>query len=293
MEEIVFGGVHRVQEENAPMKTVTLHDTIEVLKPDAQFFIDKIEAGQALSYIKLNHGYWQMAQGDPRWVDIFEHMHEKSFIDECKIMIKSLPIDSDASLLLGVSHLGPPDQEFDIDNDQVIKAIRSNTPQGPLYFGPIWKHYTLTKQILSLFYSLRRLPVVVVGLSHLKSIGERLGIKMNHFLIHVDASCDRHVILDCLREVVKEPCAILFQAGEMLSAWLINHLHGAAGVYLFDMGRSLDYWADNSDFSLEDQDRYKRMMERRQEPVRFPTIFDVFPDQSSQLWKRRGIIKVI
>ncbi len=125
-----------------------------------------------------------------------------------------------------------------------------NTSHRTAHDALVWKQAILDGTFQKVVESVRRLPVVLIGPSHLSPLGNIWGLRQFH---HVEipligAPGDRHSLLaqsrDALRMVSSDgrPPVVLYQAGA-LAFWLIYRLypHYPSSFHL-DVGRCLDVW---------------------------------------------------
>jgi hypothetical protein len=250
--------------------------------PPISFFIEKVKRKEFFSFCKLNHAFWEAALSSPlkigeekcpAWTPQgWFQLHGQELMDELLAIVKDI---HNTKIMLGVSHLGPPDEKLSKEiniyercsPDQIKEFINKQFSSNyQLYFGQIWKHYTIHNEMLKLFQSIREMPVIVVGLTHLKDVGANLKFRnFRHLEIDLSATANRLKILEeikILRRSIECPVTILFQSGESLSTWFIYHLQELENTFLIDVGRALDVWAGD------------------------PQEYDAIPDMKNQQWQK-------
>jgi len=267
--------------------------------PPINFFLELISNKKYFKFCKINHSFWEMLIGKEPWKSRFLTLHSKDFIQECLYTLKNMSKET----MLGI---GPnldyvqkkiedtPDSTIKLSADpEVIKTIKETIGDRDLFLGTIWKHYTLNNKIDKFFIEIKRNPVVVVGLSHLKNLEYRFGFI--HYKINIDADKNKEKILvdlENFRAKFDSPITFLFQAGEILSLWLINNLN-LQNANLIDMGRSLDYFCGKIEFSEEDKFIYQKKVKDASDDLvpktadKERTLDNHFPDKNDQLWQKK------
>lgn len=279
---------------------ILVNDDLTLKLPPINFFLELISNKKYFKFCKVNHSFWEMLIGQEPWKSRFLALHSSSFIQECLNTLKNMRED----VMLGV---GPnldyvqkkiedaSDSTINLSADpKVIKIIKETVGNRDLFLGTIWKHYTLNNKINQFYIEIKKNPVIVVGLSHLKNLEYRLGFI--HYKINIDADKNKEKILIDLqnfRTKFDSPITFLFQAGEILSLWLINNL-SLQEANLIDMGRSLDYFCGKIEFSEED----KLIYQKKQKEISCAsddverTLDAHFPDKNNQLWQKKAYKKL-
>jgi hypothetical protein len=125
-----------------------------------------------------------------------------------------------------------------------------HTSGRPAHDALVWKQAALDGGFWQVVEAIRDVPVVLVGPSHLRTLGHHLGLSEFH---HIEippagAPAVRDDLLHRCSEVLGRvssngrPAAVFYQAGG-LSFWLIYRLFPSAlHTFHLDVGRSLDIW---------------------------------------------------
>jgi|GEM_PF-4223633 hypothetical protein len=238
----------------------------ELLLPEVDFFIEKIQLNTSFSFAKLNHAFWQMLNKDQPWLGIFEKIHKAETIEECVSMLKNLP--NDENFMLGISSHGPPivpnvKEGVKIGSEKsVISQLEKHIDiNEKLYYGQMWKSFCIQKSFMNFMKCIGGKRVVLVGMKHLSDVGSFCGFRnFKHIVVELNTieKYKNDILFDLKKE--EEKSIIIFQCGEMMSFWFIYKLFGK-DITMIDMGRSLDIFSNseidentkNIIFDIEDQ----------------------------------------
>lgn len=260
---------------------LNFQDDLQIFMPKIGYFVNEIDKG--ISFIKINHSFWEMLAGMELWVEHFAKRHDKQFIEEVKHIVKI--VDS-LGIKLAVS--GKPGPRDVVVNGTNL-SIKNHLPKNYIPFdATCWQKFALNGQLRILFKSIKEKKVVLVGLSHLAELPKILGLRdCQHFRIGMFACFKerREIILNELKQIVEkhskngDKAIFIFQCGECFSAWLIYHLHmmKVGGFSYIDMGRSLDWFCPNRQLTKIDEEQY-------------PFQIETFRDQQFWMLKRKIFI---
>lgn len=272
------------------MESIELGNSgLKVLKPSIEFFVEKILAKKRFAFMKLNHGFWQMVNKEEPVSAFCRSIHGAKFCNDCIDLLGRLPRHED--FMIGVSHLGPPDENVRVgDADASLRAIQERLPDRTLYYGPLWKTFAIDNSMKKFVRAIRDRKVVIVGLEHLKPLGEIWGLKNYTFMkIGIDATVHRYLIEMHLIQMGDPETIFLFQAGEMLSMCLIQNMWGHTTSTLIDCGRSLDIWLKSCYITAEDHQRYLELAAENEESTKFGLFVDI-KDQPWFQYKRKYLL---
>ena len=229
---------------------------LNVLLPKINHFLSKIEDG--FSFIKVNHGFWCLASGDSYWGDPYLKIFDKLLLDEVKKIIfniKKYDID------LAISPVGAP-QQIHTKISDLSEFIKKSLPSDYLpYYAVCWKIYALSGDLTNFLEKIIEKKIIVVGLEHLLEINKKFpNHSIENFVLNFESSkpFNRNKVFEELKEKIKPNTVFLFQAGDILSTWLIHKLssYRVKTCSLIDMGRALDYYCSNKYLNKKDSELY-------------------------------------
>lgn len=243
-------------------------DNIDCYDPPIDFFVELIEDKIPFSFSKLNHAFWEAAIERNKFDNIRSYfinedarksalmnpvwnqaswfaLHGFDLLDEVVEIVSNLKPDSNH--LLGVSHIGPPDESIFVGNlsyKNRLDYIKHVLPNGYTpFFGAILKKYALSGVMHKLFDSIRSFRVVVVGIDHVEHLNKYTMFNdFKHINIKLLSATDlRYCLLDTFINEWKDGDFWIFQAGETLSTWFISKMSDVLKTGMFiDAGRSID-----------------------------------------------------
>lgn len=218
---------------------------LDVLLPNVRHFSQKAKNG--FSFIKANHGFWDLFSNDPFWKEKYQQIFDIDLINEVKEIILNI---SKFNIDLAVSPIGTPRQMFSVESNLSV-LIKKCLPNNYVpYYAVCWKIYALSGQFNYFFESIVNKKIVIVGLEHLREVKQSFSKNnIENFVIDFTSSKpkNRNRILENLKNKIHPDTVFLFQAGDIFSTWLIHKLSfiSCEGCSFIDVGRSIDYYCPN------------------------------------------------
>lgn len=250
---------------------LNVYNGMNLMLPKIEYFYSQIKNG--ISFVKINHSFWEMLSGDERWINAYSKLFDKKIIDEVKFILTNI---DKSKIKIAVSAVGCHTMNGeDIDLEKKIAlTIKKNLPKDVLpFYAVCWKIYALDGSLKLFFEKIRNKKIIVVGLMHLFELEKKLNLsKFYHYELDLSSSrpIKRMKVLKDLKKIAKflkssskeegddEEVIFIFQAGELFSTWLIYNLSklNIKKFSFIDMGRSLDYFCPNKKMIKKDENIY-------------------------------------
>lgn len=259
----------------------------ELRNPDPQTVFARFEKNRPFCFARLPHGFWddfaschgvsETLRADSRCrllnreelfnlsgrllgssrMDTSNQCYE-GFFSEIERDLLDNPRDEDFWTALSLKGLPTFDDgmygfhEADVA-DRIAVLNRFFVPADTLYDAMLWKRWVLSGDMARLPNVLKDHPVIVIGPSQFRSLGEKWHLsRFCHIEIPEDFShLVRQQMLVALEKTLKamraEPTGkhpvVLFQCSGELSYWLMRRLRTPyPDVFYIDIGQALDLW---------------------------------------------------
>ena len=248
---------------------------IDVITPDVDYFIDMINNDVPFSFVKQNHGLFElMLKGIDLDSTIVKNNHKELLMDNCiqriletgkvnsrNFIRDNLRLDISAyfemlensdklpkNLFLGISDSGlgvSMGTGYNVDSMHrtkiydVIRLFKLYLPKSPkLYRGTIWKDYYKDRKILPFLECLSNKKVLYVAPKTASALNTAIKSKeFEHLIIDGKASStDYDRICDKISKLSNT--IVLFTSGLVQNS-VIKNLHGTTINTMIDVGQSV------------------------------------------------------
>ena len=68
---------------------LNVYNGMNLMLPKIGYFNSEIKNG--ISFIKINHSFWEMLSGDERWINVYSKLFDEKIIDEVKFILRNIP----------------------------------------------------------------------------------------------------------------------------------------------------------------------------------------------------------
>ena len=248
---------------------------IDVITPDVEFFTDMINNGVPFSFVKQNHGLFELmlkridldstiAQNNHKELLIDNCIHrilESGAVDAKKVIRDNLRLDVSAyfemlensdklptNLFLGISDSGAGvsmGSGYNVNSAHktkiydIIRLFKLYLPETPkLYRGTIWKDYYRDGKVLPFLESLSNRKVLYVAPKNASILNTAIKSKeFEHLVVDGKASSnDYDRICDRINKLSNT--IVLFTSGQVQNR-VIKNLHGTTTNTMIDVGQSV------------------------------------------------------
>lgn len=187
--------------------------------------------------------------------DVVKHLWESTFINDLLHDLQN-PHQSnyyfEAISFRGFSNSGGTPEKTDsrYPIKKLREAVLAYCPNQPKWHDAlVWKDAVFSGELKDFFDLLKRTRVIIVGPSHLKTLGGILGYEnFHHISIRPPTEGIKYreqtldSIMELLHKTTDTSTACIFQAGA-LAYWLIYRLFSKIpNTFFLDVGRVLDIW---------------------------------------------------
>lgn len=235
--------------------------------------VDKIRKREYFSYVRLLHGLWERlyyVSQPPRTIDSiksdiynaakiptpemayppYDHEFWKAqnlrMLDNYLIELLDM-IGQPGHVMWGVGTSGFEGQTFGHEQSQEILSLFKDRT---LYNGYVWKNSFINGTIVKFLREIQDKHVVVIGMHHLRYINKYLHFtKFKFYPIEMPLEHRRNkMVNDWItfhQQFNGEEVVYLTQLS-VIGTWIISKIDDRLkNAYIFDMGRSLDFWIED------------------------------------------------
>jgi hypothetical protein len=256
---------------------------LSIIYPDVNFISNKVNSLEVFTFIKISIEYWMLMSTALNKINVdlrtknVEYLKSDKFLmnlannmliswesqkkdrpwkaskETLYRIIKGIIINKFDNLLIGVTDTGSPrtypiKEKFLNRHGNVLKFLSQVLDDElKIYSASGWKYWAYTGEIDNFFKSINTKKITIIGPSHLKDFGSRIGAKNFDYINIPDKDAGLHTI-DIKDKIIKynkqskEYTVYLIQGGGAAMDFMIMAHEHMNNCCMLDIGRALDIY---------------------------------------------------